>query len=365
LIADSFAYCFILHEGLISLILSFSLTMFANKLHFILSKVNHLRSVHATASPSLRSFVNDRCVELKGHNHFVNCVHVMPDGMTIVSGSDDNTVKVWNSHDNSCIMTIPCPDWVRSLVAIDDQTILAGLGDGKIVKIKIDLSSGHRSIVSTWTGHSNIVMAMALLHDGYTVLSGSCDETLKLWDSRDGSCLATLRGHSDSVYCLSLIPPSPSSSSSSSDHHQLAVSGSKDNTLIIWDLNEMKAIKTLRGHIDFVYSVACLSYDRIVSGSDDNSIRLWDVIRGHCLHVMNGHANSVSSLAVLPSDVIASGSYDKTIKIWQVSTGQQLQTLSGHRDSVRCLSDGFSCLSVPGDGRLVSGSDDSTLRIWS
>jgi len=102
-----------------------------------------------------RSFANDRCVQLKGHNHYVYCVHVMPDGMTIVSGSRDKTVKVWNSHDNSCIMTIPCPDWVYSLLAIDDQTILAGLYDGNIVKMKIDyLYSFHRSIVITCTGHS-------------------------------------------------------------------------------------------------------------------------------------------------------------------------------------------------------------------
>jgi len=88
------------------------------------------------------SIANVRCVQLNGHNSCVYCVHVMPDGMTIVSGSDDNTVKVWNSHDNSCIMTIPCPDSVW--LAIDDQTILAGLYDCNIVKIKIDfLSSGH------------------------------------------------------------------------------------------------------------------------------------------------------------------------------------------------------------------------------
>lgn len=123
---------------------------------------------------------------------------------------------------------------------MDDQTILAGLADCSIVKIKLAASG---SIVSRWTGHSGSVIALTLLDNGCRILSGSWDKTLKLW-SGDGSCLSTLTGHKNSVTCLSLPPSSPLSTS----HHQLAVTGSGNCTLIIWDLNDKKSIMIFTGH---------------------------------------------------------------------------------------------------------------------
>lgn len=100
----------------------------------------------------LRSFSDDRYVEL------INCVTVIPDGMTIVSGSKDKTVKLWDSHNGSCLMTIECGYDIKSLLALDDQTIQAGAeySGGKILKIKVNISSGQGSVVeSLWTGVSH------------------------------------------------------------------------------------------------------------------------------------------------------------------------------------------------------------------
>lgn len=66
----------------------------------------------------------------------------------------------------------------------------------------------------------------------------------------------------------------------------------------------------------------------------------------------------LSSLVVLSSDVIVVISQERNIIIWQVSMGQQFQTLEGHSGDIRCLG-------VLSDRRLVAGSKDKTLRIWS
>ena len=71
-----------------------------------------------------------------------------------------------------------------------------------------------------------------------------------------------------------------------------------------------------------------------------------------------GHTGSVNCLAVLPDGRIVSGSEDHTLRIWNPDTGACLRTLEGHVF-------GVNCLAVLPDGRIVSGSDDRTLSIWN
>jgi WD40 repeat protein len=120
----------------------------------------------------------------------------------------------------------PLEDKVYSLLALDHDRYI--LENGGIVKINLHWT-GYSAIETRKGGRNDKVTSPVLLSDGYTVLSGSLDSTLKLWDSRDSSCLATMQTEDEYIHyfinCLTLLPPPPSSSSSSSDH-QLAVSGS-------------------------------------------------------------------------------------------------------------------------------------------
>jgi len=67
-----------------------------------------------------------------------------------------------------------------------------------------------------------------------------------------------------------------------------------------------------------------------LSGSDDNTLRLWEVATGKELRILKGHLNHVNSVAFAPDGRRAlSGSYDNTIKLWEVSTGKELRTFTG------------------------------------
>jgi len=102
--------------------------------------------------------------------------------------------------------------------------------------------------------------------------------------------LTTLTGHSGSVYTAAFSPDGT-----------WVVSGSSDNTLRLWDAVSGAHLKTLTGHSETVPSVA-FSPDgtRVVSGSYDNTLRLWDVVSGAHLKTLTGHSDSTLCLAFSP-----------------------------------------------------------------
>ncbi|MEP4197267.1 MAG: hypothetical protein ABJL99_16715, partial [Aliishimia sp.] len=107
------------------------------------------------------------------------------------------------------------------------------------------------------------------------------------------------------------------------------VSGSNDNTLRIWDARSGDQLQVLRGHEGLVTSVA-FSPDgrRIVSGSFEKTLRIWDARSGGQLQVLQGHEGPVNSVAFsLDGRRIVSGSNDNTLRTWDADTGQHVLEL--------------------------------------
>ncbi|KAE9406476.1 WD40 repeat-like protein [Gymnopus androsaceus JB14] len=97
----------------------------------------------------------------------------------------------------------------------------------------------------------------------------------------------------------------------------LLVSGSLDNTTKIWDIETAQPIQTFFGHIEGVWGVA-VDKMRLVSGSHDRTIKVWNRDEGRCVSTLVGHTAAVSCVA-LGEDKIISGSDDCDIKIWSFS----------------------------------------------
>jgi hypothetical protein len=207
---------------------------------------------------------------LRGHDREVTSVAFSPDGTRIVSGSDDNTLKVW-----------------------DAQTL---------------------QVTLTLSGHEGPVFSVAFSPDGTRIVSGSADDTLKVWDAQTGQETLTLTGHEDSVLSVAFSP----------DGTRI-VSGSADDTLKVWDAQTGQATLTLTGHGSYIFSVA-FSPDgtRIVSGSVDKKLKVWDAQTGQETLTLTGHKETVNGVAFSPDGTrITSSSYDGTIKVWDGSVKQE------------------------------------------
>jgi WD40 repeat protein/tRNA A-37 threonylcarbamoyl transferase component Bud32 len=281
---------------------------------------------------------------LAGQQDSVFAVAFSPNGLTLASGSHDNTIQIWDVKDEKALSTLR--DNVESVAwSPDGVTVAAGIWDNTI---KLwDVNSGQ--VMVTMQGHTDRAAAVAFSPDGRTLASASWDRTIKLWDVASGQVLRTLTGHTDRVLSVAFSP----------DGHML-VSGGADQTVKLWDESSGVLLRTLSGHTGAVNSVA-FSPDgrRVASGSSDHTIRLWDASNGLAERTLTGHTGAVRSVAFSPiRTVLASGSSDSTIRLWDTSTGLELRTLKGHSASV--LSVAFGPLGYT----LASGSADKTVRLW-
>lgn len=292
--------------------------------------------------------------DLAGHTERVTCAAVDSHGKFLISGSLDNTLRIW-SLETGCTVGEPLrghDSGVSSVaVSLDEDLIVSGSHDRtlRIWNIKTGKAVGN-----SLRGHSSGVWSVAASRDGEFIVSGSEDKTIRIWSAKTGKTIGNpLCGHCSGVRSVAVSP-----------NGKHIVSGSEDNTIRIWNLATGDAIgKPLHGHHGRVLSVA-VSPDgkRIVSGSGDSTLRIWSMRTGDTIgHPLCGHSYPVCSVVVTPDGKrIISASPDKTIRIWTMEVGDAAEQLvHGHKDA------NWSSAVSP-DGKLVvCGSSDNTLRIWS
>lgn len=248
---------------------------------------------------------------LEKHRASVLSLRVSPDGELIASGSQDQTIKLWNRQ-GKLLHTLP-----------------AG--------------------VNNLQGHQDTVWCVDFSPDSQVIVSASKDQTIKLWN-RQGQLLNTLRGHLDEVKWASFSPDG-----------ELIASASKDRTIKLWN-RQGKLLKTLTDHEKQVLSVAW-SPDgkRLVSGSKDKTVKIWSR-DGKLLQTLLGHEKQVLSVSFSPDGkLIASASDDRTIKLWS-REGKLLKTLEEHQEAVNSIA--FNT-NPNQSAHLVSADSNGQIKLWT
>ncbi len=157
---------------------------------------------------------------------------------------------------------------------------------------------------------------------------------------------AELRGHGGPVRALAVSPDG-----------RLALSGSFDQSAILWSLEGGAALRVLRVHEGAVNAVAALPDGRFATAGEDGRIALWRLDRPEPDAVIAAHAGPVAALAVSPDGtLLASAAWDGTARLTPLAGGEA-RVLEGHQGNVN----GVAFLP---DGRVVTAGYDLTLRIW-
>ena len=205
------------------------------------------------------------------------------------------------------------------------------------------------SIIYTYTGHSEQVLAVAWSPDGRRIASGSRDMTTHVWDAFTGKHAHIFRGHTDAVASVAWSP----------DNRYVA-SASWDKTAQVWDASTGNHVYTYRGHSDLVTSVTWSPDGTyIASGSSDKSVHVWNAFTGRLLYAYRGHTAGVTTVAWSPdSRYIASGSTDTSVQMYDASTGKQFFTYHGHTGEITAVA--WS----PDSMYIASSSVDTSVQTW-
>lgn len=295
-----------------------------------------------SADGSLLAWANDKKISLwdvqagkllrllDGHSSRVNTLAFSPNGKLLVSGSHGEPVKVW------------------------------GVADGQLIKT---------------LGGPDLVYAVAFSHDGRTIASSSGDEdknlvAVNLWDPQTGRLIKNLPAPNPFAESASLrfLPvssvksvgvPSVILSIAFSPDDRVLAAGSTYGTVLTWDVQTGRMLRTLEGHNYPVTSVAFSPDGRMIASAGTN-IKLWNANNGQLINTIDKHTDYINMLAFSPDGRrLASASNDRTIKNWEVPNGNLLRSFEEH-------SSGVNSVAFSPDGKmLVTGSIDATTRLWS
>ena len=234
-----------------------------------------------------------------GHTKEVNCLAFSSDGISLVSGSDDCTVKFW------------------------------------------DVQTG--GVIKTFSGHTGLVSSVSISADCTTIASGSMDMTICLWNTQTGECHHTIK-QGGNVSHISFSPTNPQYFISLCDGrfwqwntngHQIkslfdgsCIAFSPDGALLVSCDEDVVTVRNSNsGSIlkEFrVHGAQCCCFcpdGRLVAAAVGPGIYIWDIISSSLRPAQTfvGHTRLISSLAFSsPSTLISMSTY-KSVKFWKIN----------------------------------------------
>jgi len=188
---------------------------------------------------------------------------------------------------------------------------------------------------------NTLLTSLAKVNDTQIAVRGDNSYSIKIWDLIKGKIIKTIITNNKN-YCLIKV-----------DEKHIA-SGGFDNTIIVYELQTGKCIKTFTGHSNSINHLAKLNSNHIASWSNDLSIKIWNLTSGNCLKTLFGLHILTNSFVRLNDTLIATGGCNRLIQIWNLQTNKCLKISQDYST--------FSLLRL--NHSLMAGGVNSSIEIW-
>lgn len=283
---------------------------------------------------------------LDGHTGPVIQLAVSPDGRWIGSASLDCTVRLWDLHTGNLHMTSKTHSYVNTVTFSTDNRHIIFVSSHTVVQIW-DIYEG--SMTHAYKLHPSLVGPTRLSPNGQWIASVCDDGTIRLGDTRTGK-MEKIFKPKDPASSIVFLPPH--SEIASITHDQTAVQ--------VWDIKTGAMLLVYEGETGRILSTGCLSDGRRVAISAYESVILCDMDNDAILQTFTGHNDIVQSIGISPDGLrVVSASEDYTIRLWNAELG----TL--HPTVVRPIGNVKSLVFSPNAHMIASVWTDKQVRLWS
>ncbi|PIN06522.1 RAS signaling inhibitor ST5 [Handroanthus impetiginosus] len=223
---------------------------------------------------------------LRGHSGAVTALHCVTkrevwdlvgdreDAGFFISGSTDCMVKIWDPSLRGSELRATLKGHTRTVRAIssDRGKVVSGSDDQSVLVWDKQTTQ----LLEELKGHDAQVSIVRML-SGERVLTAAHDGTVKMWDVRTDTCVATVGRCSSAVLCMEY-----------DDSNGILAAGGRDAVANIWDIRAGRQMHRLSGHSKWIRSIRMVG-DTVITGSDDWTARMWSVSQGTCEAVMASH----------------------------------------------------------------------------
>ncbi|KAI1170278.1 WD40-repeat-containing domain protein [Nemania sp. FL0916] len=289
--------------------------------------------------------------------NYITSIAISPSGETLAVGvcGNNDTIQLWDIATGMCRLK-----WGQSkkstemLIRIKHQALHRRVrrsrmpGSDQHLRKHPHKHPHNKAVIGD---ADNYVRALAFSPSGNILAaSSSSDNLMRLWNLESNSlCYRTLEGHTDQVTTIVFAPDGT------------LVSGSWDGTIGLWD-----TATGVRKHTyslepkELIFTMA-ISPDGNTLASAGETISLWNVADGAPMQsLMENHEWMIASVVFSPNGkALASAAWDYTVRLWDLtSTPLSCKTFEGHTSDVRAVA--FS----PDGKMLASASQDKTVRLW-
>jgi len=357
---------------------------------------NQILTCHGGSQVVMSDFNTGQPVRVfEGTTGALRAVASRADNQRIAAGTDSGKVGIWNAGNAELLQTLDVSGAVTALVWSRDNQKLAVATDQSLlyffgpplpplspqpgrdlvehqqtatpaVANRLVFATNNRSLwathadghVAQWAyaspiqlrqfNHGGPVYAVAISRDGRTIVSGSNDRTVRIWDVTTGQQRAQLSGHGAAVHAVALSPD-----------ESLIVSSSADQTVRLWDIVGAKQLKQLAVVDETKYAVAIHPNGQTVAaGGADRKIHLINLLTGATERELDGHDDYIHSVTFNPSGTrLLSYTYAGDLRVWDSASDRQLfqQVVGRIGNFASYAPDGAHVLLSNGDGtaRLI------------